>query len=103
MDNAAKYTHQAPKISLFLERINGYIQIKIQDNGVGIPRSDIEHIFQRFYRVNKTQSKKLGGSGLGLSIVETIVEKHFGTITVESEVGKGSTFTIKIKDVSTEQ
>jgi two-component system, OmpR family, phosphate regulon sensor histidine kinase PhoR len=54
----------------------------------------LEHVFQRFYTVDKARSRQLGGSGLGLSIVQTIIDKHFGSITVDSELGKGTTFTI---------
>ena len=80
LDNAAKYAKDEPVITICLEKRNDSITLSVQDNGLGIPESDLERIFQRFYRVNKMHSKKIGGSGLGLSIVETIVEKHFGSI-----------------------
>ena len=70
--------------------------LRLADKGIGIPAADQEHIFDRFYTVDKAHSQKMGGSGLGLSIVKTIVEKHFGTITLQSELGKGSTFTIHL-------
>jgi len=66
----------------------------VEDCGMGIPEADLEHIFQRFYRVDKAHSSKLGGSGLGLSIVETIVSKHLGTIEARSTLGKGTTFSL---------
>lgn len=94
LDNAAKYAKDDPKIAITLKHASGSTQISVQDNGLGIPESDFEKIFQRFYRVNKLYSKKIGGSGLGLSIVETIVEKHNGKIVVESRLDEGSTFTI---------
>ncbi|MBS0654276.1 MAG: ATP-binding protein [Verrucomicrobia bacterium] len=98
IDNAAKYSLKQPTIWLHFERVPGFIKVVIKDNGIGIPEKDLGLIFQRFYTVNKIESKKKGGSGLGLSIVKTIVEKHFGTISVESVVGEGSTFTMLIAD-----
>ncbi len=96
LDNAAKYAKELPKITITLERQEPFIKISVKDNGLGIPHSDLERIFQRFYRVNKIHSKKIGGSGLGLSIVDTIIEKHLGTVHVESTLGEGSTFTLLI-------
>ncbi|NGX38502.1 MAG: hypothetical protein K1000chlam2_01676, partial [Chlamydiae bacterium] len=72
------------------------VTIRIQDQGKGIPPEDLEHIFERFYRVDKTHSRRLGGAGLGLSIVKTIISKHDGTITATSELGKGTTFIITL-------
>jgi two-component system phosphate regulon sensor histidine kinase PhoR len=68
--------------------------IDIQDQGIGIPEADLGNIFQRFYRVDKAHSTKLGGSGLGLSIVETIINKHLRKIEIHSVLGQGSTFSI---------
>lgn len=98
LDNAAKYSQKNPEITMVLEaeKESGLIALSIQDRGIGIPSNDINHVFERFYTVNKAESKKLGGSGLGLSIVHTIVEKHFGKISVESTIGVGSTFTIQL-------
>jgi two-component system phosphate regulon sensor histidine kinase PhoR len=70
------------------------LKLTVSDKGIGIPATDLDHIFQRFYTVDKAHSRRMGGSGLGLSIVETIVEKHFGKISVSSVVGQGTTFTI---------
>lgn len=94
LDNAAKYSKTTPCIEVFLSSKPGFLQIAIQDTGIGIPEHDLKHIYQRFYTVNKIQSKRLGGSGLGLSIVKTIVNKHLGVIHVESTLGIGTTFTI---------
>ncbi len=96
LDNAAKYSPTPAQLTVSLERNMGFIEVSIQDRGMGIPESDLESIFQRFYTVDKAHSKKLGGSGLGLSIVETIVHKHFGTIRVASTLGFGSTFTLRL-------
>jgi two-component system, OmpR family, phosphate regulon sensor histidine kinase PhoR len=94
VENAAKYSNPPAKITLNLEHKEDWIQLKISDQGVGIPAKDLPHIFERFFRVDKARSTKIGGSGLGLSIVEMIISKHFGKISVESEEGKGTTFTV---------
>jgi two-component system, OmpR family, phosphate regulon sensor histidine kinase PhoR len=96
MENAAKYSKRPAQITVILKATADQVQIEIADKGIGIPLVDQEHIFDRFYTVDKAHSQKMGGSGLGLSIVKTIVEKHFGTISLVSELGKGTTFTILI-------
>lgn len=96
MENAAKYSNPPAEITVTLEKQNDQVRLKIADKGIGIPAADLEHIFERFYTVNKAHSRKMGGSGLGLSIVETIIAKHFGKIEVESEMGVGTTFTITL-------
>lgn len=92
--NAAKYSSKPAHIRVILEDDEKWVSISIQDKGIGIPEADQEHVFDRFYTVNKAHSQKLGGSGLGLSIVKTIIEKHLGTISLTSELGKGTTFKI---------
>lgn len=94
IDNAAKYSNQPAIISIRMSQDQDQLKIEIQDQGIGIPEADIEHLFERFYTVNKAHSRKLGGSGLGLSIVQTIIHKHFGRINVESKLGEGSTFKV---------
>jgi two-component system phosphate regulon sensor histidine kinase PhoR len=96
LDNAVKYSKAAAEITISLSYEGESIRLDISDKGIGIPENELEQIFQRFYRVNKTQSNRVSGSGLGLSIVETIVQKHGGTIHVSSELGKGSTFTLRL-------
>lgn len=96
IENAAKYSNRPAQINVTLDQDDQQVIIKVSDKGLGVPVADQEHIFDRFYTVDKAHSQKMGGSGLGLSIVKTIVEKHFGTITLESELGKGSTFTIRL-------
>lgn len=92
IENAAKYSEGPAHITLTFEERGDTIALDISDRGIGIPAEHVEHIFQRFYTVNKGQSVKKGGAGLGLSLVETIVEKHFGRISVESQIGVGTTF-----------
>ena len=93
-DNAAKYSRPPAEISISLHQEGDEVKISISDRGIGIPEADLEHIFERFYTVNKAHSRRLGGAGLGLSIVKNIIDKHDGSITAESVLGKGTTFTI---------
>ncbi len=71
-------------------------QLIVKDTGIGIPEDAIPHLFERFYRVDKARSRGTGGTGLGLAIVERIITLHGGFITVESELGHGSTFTVHL-------
>jgi two-component system phosphate regulon sensor histidine kinase PhoR len=96
LDNAAKYSQGTARITVELEVQKEEVQIVISDQGIGIPAIDLEHIFERFYTVNKAHSRRLGGAGLGLSIVKTIIQHHDGTITVSSELGRGTRFTITL-------
>ena len=73
-----------------------HIYIKVVDNGIGIPDVDLKHIFERFYRVDKSRSKETGGIGVGLTIAKSIVEAHGGVITVLSKPGVGSEFMIQL-------
>jgi heavy metal sensor kinase len=96
LDNAVKYTPAGGSISIKLTRQNGQAQILVSDTGIGIPQNDQLHIFDRFYRVDKARSRCLGGAGLGLSIVRWIVEAHEGIIEIQSTLGKGSAFVVKL-------
>jgi len=96
IDNAVKYTPDSGTIGIELSNPEGNLYIKVFDTGIGIPKEHLPRIFERFYRVDKTRSRKIGGTGLGLSIVKHIVILHGGTIDVESEEGKGSSFTITL-------
>lgn len=94
IENAAKYNKIGGKIHIKAMEINGVGQISISDTGNGIYSDELLQIFEPFYRVNKSRSRKTGGVGLGLSIVKTIIEKHGWKITVDSTFGQGSVFTI---------
>jgi signal transduction histidine kinase len=96
IDNAIKYTADGGKIRIGLELVGRDAVLKVSDSGVGIPKEDIPHVFDRFYRVDKARSRETGGTGLGLSIVQQIVRLHGGSIDVESETGKGTTFIIEL-------
>lgn len=96
IDNAIKYSENGGIIDISAQQGEQYISISISDAGEGIDEDEIEHIFDRFYRVDKSRSRNIGGSGLGLSIVKAAVARHKGYIGVESEAGKGSTFTVTL-------
>ncbi|MEM1282865.1 MAG: PAS domain-containing sensor histidine kinase, partial [Chlamydiota bacterium] len=96
IENAAKYSNPPAHITISLRHLGEKVELSVTDKGIGIPKEDIENVFHRFYTVDKAHSQKMGGSGLGLSLVETIIDKHLGKIWVESEVGKGTTFTMQL-------
>ncbi|MBX2991140.1 MAG: HAMP domain-containing protein [Bacteroidetes bacterium] len=96
VDNAIKYTPRGGHVAISVQRLNGSALVEVEDDGIGIPEQDIDKIFDRFYRVDKARSREMGGTGLGLSIAKWIAEIHRGTITVESEIDKGSRFTVTI-------
>lgn len=102
VDNAIKYTPEG-SITMRLTGNPSTIQIQVQDTGPGIPAEDIPHLFQKFYRVDSSLTRTVGGTGLGLFISRIIVEMYQGRIWVESELGKGSTFFINLPRLNTEQ
>ena len=96
VENASKYTPDGGSITVTLRRMGRDAVLEIADTGVGIPEEDLPHVFDRFYRVDKARSRDTGGTGLGLSIVQQIVRLHAGSVTVASERGKGTTFTVQL-------
>lgn len=100
VDNAVKYTaakeHGPREVWIRIYAHNNFAIIEIEDSGVGIPEESLKHIFERFYRVDKARSRKMGGTGLGLAITRFIVEKHKGNISLESEYGTGTIFKVKL-------
>ncbi len=93
--NAIQYTLPVGQVNVILESRHDYALIHIQDTGIGIAPEERTRIFDRFYRVNSDRSRRSGGSGLGLAIAQAIVQAHNGSLQVQSELGKGSTFTIQ--------
>ena len=100
MDNAIKYTGRGGSVQVELSRREKKAIVKVTDTGIGIPRADLPHVFDRFYRVDRARSRETGGTGLGLSIVKQIVLMHGGHIEVASEENKGSTFTVDLPEIA---
>ncbi|WP_143128229.1 sensor histidine kinase, partial [Clostridioides difficile] len=96
VDNAIKYTQDNGIVQVVVLKDEEKIVIKVIDNGVGIPKEDVERIFERFYRVDKARSRDVGGTGLGLAITKHIVKSLNGCIKVKSELGIGSEFIVTI-------
>lgn len=92
LENSLMYTPSGGRVEVGVQESEGMVVVSVSDTGIGIPPDDLPRIFERFYRVDRARSRKLGGTGLGLAIVKHIVEAHGGRVWVESEVGKGSTF-----------
>jgi two-component system, OmpR family, sensor histidine kinase ArlS len=97
LDNCLKYSNEISTTSVRAIEENGKVQITIKDQGVGIPEEDLPHIFDRLYRVDKSRSRATGGFGLGLAIVKQLIEAHGGEISVDSKVGYGTCFKIKMR------
>jgi signal transduction histidine kinase len=96
ISNALKYTPKYGKVQVLCKEEKNHIVIKIIDNGEGISAEDLPHIFERLYRADKSRNRQTGGSGIGLSIVKSIVLAHNGQIDVESTVNKGTTILIRL-------
>ena len=97
VDNAIKYTPSGGDVTLTLKRQAGWVQISVADTGCGIPAEDLPHIFERFYRADRSRTRP-GGAGLGLSIAKWVTEAHGGELEVESEVGQGTVFTLYLPE-----
>jgi signal transduction histidine kinase len=100
LDNAMKYSSEGSKTAVKVTKKSTNIHITVSDNGKGIPEEDLTHIFNRFYRVDKSRTRTLGGTGLGLAIVKELVHAHGGTITVKSEENVGTEFELIFKGVN---
>lgn len=96
ISNAIKYTPRGGNIEISLNQAGRDIRFKVVDSGIGIAQQDLDRIFEKFYRIKTEQTRSISGSGLGLSIVKGIVDAHNGSIHVESEVGKGTTFIVSL-------
>ena len=95
--NAIKFNRPGGEVRVTLGSDQGMAVISVTDTGIGIPSEDLPRIFERFYRVDKARSRDTGGTGLGLSIVKHAVERMGGTIQAESQLGKGSSFTVRLR------
>ena len=96
VENAIKYNKENGWVHVDLNADHKYFYLKVTDSGIGIPPEETEHIFERFYRVDKSHSREIGGTGLGLAIARNAVILHRGAIKVHSELGEGTTFNVRI-------
>ena len=96
VENAIKYNRDSGVVRVTLDADHKYFYIKVADTGIGIPEDALEHIFERFFRVDKARSREVGGTGLGLAIAKNVIQMHHGIIDVESTVGEGTTFSVRI-------
>lgn len=94
VSNAVKYSNENGSIRILLEEKEDAVMLRVEDEGIGIAQKDLPLIFERFYRTDKSRDRKTGGAGIGLTIAKTIVQAHGGKILVESEAGRGSSFTV---------
>jgi two-component system phosphate regulon sensor histidine kinase PhoR len=94
ISNAIKYTPEGGMVCVNLGEEGAFLKAAVSDTGIGIKKEDLPRIFDKFYRVKTTETRQIVGTGLGLSIVKTIVDAHLGSISVESEEGGGTTFTV---------
>ncbi|ELR5022954.1 PAS domain S-box protein [Campylobacter upsaliensis] len=94
-DNGIKYSHKGGFVKVRLKKLSNFVELSIKDNGIGIPKEFQERVFERFFCVDKSRSKKIGGSGLGLSIVKSVLKLHKASIELKSELGKGSEFKMR--------
>ena len=96
VENAVKYNKEHGWVKVFLDADHQYFTVEVSDSGLGIPEESMDHIYERFYRVDKSHSREIGGTGLGLAITRSAVLMHRGTIKAVSVVGEGTTFSVKI-------
>lgn len=96
IDNAIKYSPPGSKVAIDVDQLADAVDIAVKDSGEGIPRPELERIFERFYRVDRARSRETGGTGLGLAIVRHVANNHRGRVLVESKNGEGSTFTLRL-------
>lgn len=98
--NAIQYSARGTKVGIGVSVVDDVVEIAVSDQGVGIPENELDRVFERFFRTDSARSRKTGGTGLGLSIVKHAVQNHGGDVRVWSQVGRGSTFTIRLPEAS---
>ena len=103
VDNAIKYSDEGSRVSIDVTNKAGTLTMAVSDAGIGIPREELDRIFERFYRVDRARSRRLGGTGLGLAIVKHIALAHGGKVEITSTLGEGSTFTISVPSEESEE
>ena len=96
LDNAVRYTKAEGAVVASVSADIGSVVVRVRDTGTGIPSKELSRVFERFYRVDRARSRETGGTGLGLAIVRHVAENHGGTVDVESELGRGSTFEVRL-------
>jgi len=96
LDNSVKYSGDRKQIEVRVGKANGFVNLSVVDKGLGIPVAEQERIFDKFYRGSEPSVRRIRGSGIGLAITKHVAEMHGGEVRVESEPGKGSTFTLRI-------
>jgi two-component system sensor histidine kinase SenX3 len=96
LDNAVKYSPARSIVEVRGRPDGAWVDISVKDKGIGIPEADLDHIFERFYRVEGAKARHVGGTGLGLAIVRHVVGNHKGEVQVQSEEGEGSTFVLRL-------
>ena len=99
IDNAVRYSPENTRVGIGLSSRDGIAQVTITDQGIGIAQEDQERIFERFYRVDTARSRQTGGTGLGLSIVKHVISNHGGEVSLWSQQGRGSTFTVRLPEL----
>ncbi len=103
LDNAIRYTGSSGTVVASVSSENGSVVLRVSDTGSGIPSKELSRVFERFYRVDRARSRETGGTGLGLAIVRHVAENHGGTVTVESELGRGSAFEVRLPSAISEE
>jgi two-component system phosphate regulon sensor histidine kinase PhoR len=96
IDNAVKFNHPSGSVTIEWRSSENVVEVVISDTGIGIPSEDLSRIFERFYRVDRARSRQAGGTGLGLSIVKESLERMGGSISVESQLGRGTRFFVRL-------
>jgi two-component system phosphate regulon sensor histidine kinase PhoR len=96
LDNAVKYNRPGGRVAVAVRRVEDGVEIEVSDTGIGIPADALPRIFERFYRVDKARSREEGGTGLGLAIVKHVAQAHGGRVDVESDIGRGTTFRVRL-------